>query len=281
MVVPRRRSAWALVFAAFSVPASAEAVEAYDAGAEAGILEASRTWGAAVRDIDGDGWRDALISRHHDPARLYRNNGRSAFEEVHAGTFGVADRHGCAWADVNRDDLPDAFCAIGGGSGARQGGRDELWVQQRGGTFADQAEEFGIDGSYDRGRNATFINVNHDRYPDLYVGNGYPRSDGQLSLNRLFINEQGTSFRDAPEYGLDQEIGGRSVQAVDWDADGWEDLLVCGKEGLRLYRNVAGERFTDVSEEARASGPCRAARLVDLDGDLLPDLVRVALRSWP
>jgi hypothetical protein len=273
----RRALALAAV-SAVSLPASAQAVEAFDASKDAGIFEISKTWGANVHDFDRDGWRDVLISRHDLDARLYRNHQEGGFDEVQAGTFGPADRHGCAWADVNIDGLPDAFCALGGGSGVRQGEPDELWIQQTDGTFVDESQKYGIDGSYDRGRRATFINVNHDGYPDLYVGNGYPRADGQPSLNRLFINEGGTSYRDAPEYGLDQEVGGQSVQSVDYDADGWEDLLVCGQEGLRLFRNVDGERFDDVSLETRASGPCQAALLRDFDGDHIPDLARVAVK---
>ena len=32
---------------------------------------------------------------------------------------------------------------------------------------------------YGRGREATFIDSNHDAYPDLFVGNDFPRSDGR------------------------------------------------------------------------------------------------------
>lgn len=280
---PRLRLSLALALVlgaavATPAPASGQQVQAFDASESAGIFEVSRSWGASVHDVDRDGWDDVLISRHWGYAsRLYRNDRSGAFEEAGAGTFMAADRHGCAWADVDGDDLPDAFCAMGGGRGAARGKPDELWIQQPDGTFVDEHQRFGLDGSYDRGRHATFVDVNHDAHPDLYVANGYPRRDGHRSLNRLFINEGGKSFRSAPGYRLNREVGGDSVQAVDYDADGWEDLLVCDQDGrVRLYRNVAGTRFRDVAARVQADGACRAARLVDLDGDLLPDLVQVA-----
>jgi hypothetical protein len=108
------------------------------------------------------------------------------------------------------------------------------------------------------------------------VGNSYPRKDGHPSINKLFVNEQGEDYRRAPGYGLDGQLGGDSVQALDYDGDGREDLLVCGKENLHLYRNLPSGGFRDVSSEMRARGPCEFALLADLGGSDLPDLVRVA-----
>lgn len=284
----------ALAAATLSLPASAAAVEAFDASAEVGFVDAraeggpnyskSHTWSANVHDFDLDGFADVLLVTHYQGASWLMHNeptialppGRH-FQEVQAGTFLDVDRHDCAWGDVNQDPLhlPDVYCTLGGERGAGVG-PNELWIQEEDGSFVNEAREYGVQDRYGRGRHTTFLDVNHDAFPDLYVSNSYPRHDGRSSINKLFINEGGESFRRASGYGLDRELGGESVQAVDYDRDGWEDLLVCGKEGLHLYRNVRGERFKDFSRETGARGPCQAALLVKLDGNARPDLVRVA-----
>jgi hypothetical protein len=256
-----------------SHPASA-ALTGENVAKEAGIYEVVRTWSANVADFNGDGWKDVLIVRHNDaPAVLYRNDG-GTFTEVNEGLFSTRDRHDCAWGDVNNDGRPDVYCTLGACQGTCAHD-NELWIQQPDGTFVDQAAAFGVTDPYGRGRWTTFIDVNHDPYPDLFVGNWYPREDNRESPNRLFINMNGTSFRDAPEYGLNKEKGADSAQSVDYDQDGWEDLLVCGKEKLILYRNKSGQDFDNVTSSVDLSGECKDALIAKMDGGKSKDLVRI------
>jgi FG-GAP-like repeat len=249
---------------------------AQDVAVEAGIDLVTRSWSVSVADFDANGWPDVLLGVHGDgPARLYRND-QGHFVEVGAGTFVDRDRHDCAWGDANVDARPDIYCTIGAESGHGME-PNELWIQQPEGSFVDEAAAFGVTDPYGRGRRTTFIDVNHDALPDLFVGNAYPRADEIPSPNRLFINGGGTSFRDAPEYGLDFEMGARCVQAVDFDEDGWQDLLVCGQpgDGLRLFRNMEGTVFHDVTEAVGIADDSNSAVLVDLSGDDRLDLVFV------
>ena len=278
------------IAAASAPPAALAAVEAYDATAEAGFVDArgeggrnyakSHTWSANVADFDGDTFEDVLVSTHYQGESWLMHNepasgGGRHFQEVFAGTFADVDRHDCAWADVNQDDRLDAYCTLGAERGIGVG-PNELWIQQDDGSFRDQARAFGVTDRYGRGRHATFMDLNGDPYPDLYVGNTYPRNDGRPSHNKLFVSKSGESFRRVDHTEPDRALGGESVQAVDYDRDGREDLLVCGNNGLRLFRNLGGNDFRDVSSETGARGTCQSALLVGLDGDQRPDLVRVA-----
>ena len=254
-------------------PAPPDTVEIGEAEA-AGIYEETRTWSANVADFTSDGHQDFLLVRHSQIARLYRNDGDGTFTEVNKGTFVKNDRHDCAWADVDQDGLLDAYCTLGASHGDGEG-RNELWFQQSDGTFVDRATAYGVTDRFGRGRHTTFLDVNHDAYPDLFVGNYYPRTDGLLSPNRLFINLGGTSFAAAPGYGLDREVGAFCVDAADYNNDGWEDLLVCGRRALTLYRNDNGVSFTNVSGAMGVGGFWRSARLVDVSGDGLLDLVSI------
>jgi hypothetical protein len=248
---------------------------AVDVSSDAGPYQVTRTWSANVADVNGDGWKDVLLVRHGDQASQLFVNHRGRFAEAYAGNFIPRDRHDCAWGDVNRDGLPDAYCSIGGDSGGGTG-KKELWIQHRDGPFTNEAHAYGVEDPYGRGRRSTFIDVNHDAYPDLFAGSAYPRTDGRLSPNRLWINRGGTSFRDAVEYGLDLEVGAVCAYAVDYNRDGWQDLLVCGQEAIHLYRNDGGRHFTDVTARVGIARESQVAFPVDLNRDGHLDLAQVA-----
>jgi hypothetical protein len=75
--------------------------------------------------------------------------------------------------------------------------------------------------------------------------------------------------------GLDLNIGSLCAHTVDYNNDGWPDLLVCGESGggLHLFRNDQGQGFTDVSSKLGASIKVQDAAMVDVNHDGLPDLI--------
>lgn len=262
---------------AAAAPAAA-APRLVDVSREAGIFNVSLTWSAEVGDINGDRWDDLLVINHYDgdnPVDLYRNNRNGTFTEIDTGpgTFPKKDRHDCAFGDVNNDGREDLYCTIGGGRGAGRNA-NELYIQQPGGTFVDEAGDWGVKDLNGRGRDTTFIDVNNDGLLDLYVGNKFPRSDGRRSKNKLYINVGGERFRHAPEYGLTRQVGGKVVQRIDYDRDGFDDLFVCGERHAFLYRNIRGRRFENVTRKA-VKTPCEGALMARINGDGRPDLVIV------
>jgi hypothetical protein len=246
------------------------------------------TYGAYPNDFNNDGMQDVLIEPHNlkSGLRLYRNDGGGHFTLVDQGQFVTrapsgtlrTDFHGCDWADVNRDGLEDLFCMMGANHGTLTDKANALWIQQSDGTFTSAAAVYGVADPTGPGRDAVFLDVNHDGYSDLYITNAV-RPDGTPAPNRLFINVGGTSFRDATEYGLDQSLGGlphnqEPTQAVDLNHDGWTDLFVDSGSGLRLYRNDGGTNFTDVTANSGlAAGAWRYAVMADVNEDGWLDVV--------
>ena len=130
---------------------------------------------------------------------------------------------------------------------------------------------------FGRTRRVTFLDANGDGAPDLFIGGEVDRPDGLPAPNRLFLNDGHGTFRDAPELGLDHQIGTLWVQAVDQNGDGRTDLLLAAPGGLHLYRNRGAAGFIDVAARVGIAGDRPiSAQMGDLNGDGAPDLVEVS-----
>jgi hypothetical protein len=234
------------------------------------------TFSAAVADFNGDSWPDIFIARHWHTANLWLNNQDGTFSPSDTGYFSSTmnkDRHDCLAADFDQDGLQDMFCSVGAdrGSAAKA---NALYIQQHGGTFADQAYQEGVTDPWGRGRYGAVLDANNDGYPDIFYGTESLRPDGMPSIDRFYINTGQGSFVDDPAMGLDMNIGSLCAHTVDYNNDGWPDLLVCGETGgLHLFRNDQGHGFTDVSSSLGTPIKAVDAAMVDINHDDLPDLI--------
>jgi len=250
-----------------------------DQAAAAGISGTDWSFGAAVADFTGDGSPDLFISHHWHPGSLWLNNGNGTFSAADLSDFSsILDRHDCQTADFNQDGLLDMFCSVGAdrGTALKCNG---LFLQQSDGTFVDAAFQWNIGDSTGRGRHCAVLDVNNDGFPDIFYGTDPVRPDGLPSINRFYLNTgQGSSgqgsFIDSPAMGLNLNIGARSARTVDYNNDGWPDLLICGYTGgLRLFKNNQGQGFTDVSSIFGPTINAMDAVMVDVNHDNLLDLI--------
>jgi enediyne biosynthesis protein E4 len=252
--------------------------------------------GAAVGDVDGDGFLDLYVTAF-GPNALYRNNGNGTFTDI-TSTAGVAggasewststgfldfDRDGdldlyvTNYVDFDPGDNP--YCGL-----RRDGHRmycnptmfdglaDRLFRNDGGGTFADVSRQAGIANPAGKGLGVTFCDYDADGDTDIYVANDMVR-------NFLYRNNGDGTFQDVAYgagVGFDgngKPQAGMGVDCGDVNGDGLPELFVTNfaDELNTLYRNRGGGSFEDVSVEAGlASGFQQlgfGTKLFDYDND--------------
>ncbi len=256
-------------------------VTARDVAASVGLdRKATSTYGGVKFDIDEDGWPDLLIGRHSDPAWLFVNRG-ARFGLAKGVSFPGVDRHGCTAGDANGDGRTDIFCATGAlhGAGVKT---DELWIGRPDGTFQDEAVAMRVADPVGRGRLATFFDLDHDRYADLFIANRPDRTDGLPSRHRILANPRGRGYQPRSVLGIDAASGADCVVAADLDRDGWEDIVLCQRatgrpdgQGVRILRNVRGRLVDVTSRVGIPTANVVDAVVTDMDDDGVPDIVQV------
>lgn len=220
---------------------------------------------AAFVDVDADGDLDLIVTGAGAAGTtLYLNDGTGSFSDGTAGS-GLDDlppvpegrqaqMHGITLADYDRDGRLDVLLTH--------------WDDVIPAALADPAAEA--------------IRPDQDdsivcARADWLAERGFPRADGAPpNRGRLYRNEGDGRFRDvSAEVGLPfSEILGFTGSFADVDDDGWDDLLITGDFCTsRIFRNVEGNRFEDVTATAGVGTDENGMGSVvtDLNGDGLPD----------
>ena len=283
---------------------------------KAGVAGSGWSTSAAWVDLDGDGFLDLVVLRylewdfddiwcgeHKEGYRaychpdwfkpvsplVYHNNGDGTFMEA-AGKLGLArpgKALGLAIGDYDRDGHMDLFVA-------NDSMVEFLYHNKGNGMF----EEVGlpsevavdIDGRTYAGMGVDFADYNNDGWPDIVV------TDLANQRYALYQNNGDGSFTYMSTISgiskMTQAHSGWGVRFLDYDNDGWKDLLIAQghdldtveltspnlryREPMLLARNT-GVGFLDVSAESGAvfqkAWVARGLAIGDLDNDGRVDAV--------
>ena len=214
--------------------------------------------GAAVLDIDNDGWEDVFIAGGNAPDVLYRNNGDGTFTDIYAlagldATIPVHTQGACA-ADVNRDGYKDLLVTTMYFKDGRQLAPNYLFLNDGDGTFTDVTTQYGLDKFKSNSMGASFGDINSDGYVDLFVANYFSASPEGVSLfndatitntfapaqDFFFISVSGRGFVEASDlYEIDHYGFGFEGTFTDLDNDQDLDILVANDFGRKATPNVA------------------------------------------
>jgi hypothetical protein len=248
--------------------------------------------GVAIGDINNDGKPDIFLTSNQGDNKLYLNKGNLQFEDITVKA-GITSKHkwhtGVTMVDINGDGWLDIY-VCNAGIIAGDDRANELYINQKNGTFKEQAHEYGLD---DKGAStqAIFFDYDHDGDLDCFVLNNSPRSIDNFGYksdaryirdivngDRLYRNDGG-KFTDvsakAGIYGSEIAFG-LGVTVGDLNNDGWEDLYVANDffEHDYLYINQHNGTFKEVTNNAigHMSNGAMGTDMADINNDGYPDI---------
>jgi hypothetical protein len=266
----------------------------HNSGAYGGkLLPETLGSGCAFFDYDADGWQDILLvnsmdwpghKRQRSTLKLYHNNRDGTFTDVTKATGLDVEMYGMGVAvgDYNNDGFPDIFLTCVGQS--------RLFRNTGKGTFVDATKAAALLGKQGFSTSAVWFDYDRDGFLDLFVCN-YVRWSAEHDVfcsldgkNKsyctpeayrgdtcwLYHNRGDGTFEDVTASSgiFDSSSKSLGVAMLDYDQDGWPDLLVANDtQPNKLYKNLRNGKFKDVAVETglafSAEGKARAGMGVD------------------
>ncbi len=256
--------------------------------------------GVAVLDIDNDGLQDLFFTYRFNGCRLYRNKGNFQFEDI-SESSGVAQasglKTGVAVVDINADGWQDIYVCRTWLTEVPER-RNLLFVNNKNGTFSEQAAAYGIDDP-SPSQCANFFDYDLDGDLDLYVVNHpvdfrsmnnidyQPTPAAPLASNqkpkdpfesdKLFQNNGNGTFTDVSQKaGIRNRAYGLSATTADFNDDGWPDLLVANDFVMPdfLYLNNQKGGFTEAGRQwfRHTANHSMGCDIADLNNDTYLDI---------
>ena len=276
--------------------------------AESGIVAEGYGMGAAVGDVDNDGWLDLYVTNFGEN-QLWRNRGDGTFEEA-TETAGVQDARwttSAVFLDFDRDGWLDLLAAtyveyrIGAhrpcqgptgrqdycGPQSYRGDYDRLWRNMGDGTFEDFTARAGLlEGPGGSGLGAVTADFNGDGWLDLYIANDLMPNFLWRNLGPAESNGPVTFREEGLLAGSALNMEGKAeasmgVDAGDLDNDGDEDLFMTHltAETSTVYLNDGRGLFEDRTRSTRMGSSLTftgfGTVMLDYDNDGWLDLASV------
>lgn len=281
---------------------------------QAGVGDPRMSVSGAFVDFDRDGFQDLYVVNHvsfsidqHEscsarlrereycatrmytpvPDRLYRNRGDGTFEDVSASSrigHVAYPGLGIITADLNSDGWVDFYVA-------NDGTANQLWINQRDGTFQDEALLAGaavnMEGAAEASMGVDAADFDGDGDEDLFITHDFEET------NTVYVNDGQGWFEDRTLVtGLAAPSKGYTAFGTAWfdyDNDGWLDIFIANgdvrstpdrastndlyplDQPNQLFTNAGHGRFIEVSQRAGAAFTraevSRGAAFGDVDND--------------
>ena len=274
-----------------------------EAGLEAGNdrYHFAAAWG----DYDGDGWPDLLVANDFGTKNLYRNLGRRdgkvTFEDVaaKAGVLDYGAGMSAAFLDFDNDGRLDIYAGnmwsdngqrVTASAAFMKDASDEVRALYRRHARGNSLFRNLGDGRFEDvtlaaraafGRwawSSDALDFDGDGFEDLYVANGMlTRAGGTEDLDGFFWRQvvarspqtrvTGTPYDDAWR-AMNQRLTTSSIASH-------QRNVLLRNDGRGGFDEVSGTAGLDLDQDGRSFG------VLDLDGDLDPDLVLMAARQVP
>ncbi|MBT8272314.1 MAG: VCBS repeat-containing protein, partial [Bacteroidia bacterium] len=197
--------------------------------------------GVAVGDINNDGLADIYFGGNSSDDQLYLNKGNFNFENI-TETSGIKPYSsgwttGVLMVDINADGFLDIYVCRSGPSYDTDILRNKLFINNRNGTFSEQAALYGLDNA-SQSRQTAFFDYDQDGDLDMYLMN-QPEKDfkggeffqylvalrsKKLQTDYFYENSDGKFVDKTDEAGLVSFGYGHSIAVSDINDDGYPDF---------------------------------------------------------
>jgi SepF-like predicted cell division protein (DUF552 family) len=247
--------------------------------------------GVAIGDINNDGLADVFFGGNQVSDKLYLNKGGFKFEDITQKSK-LAINSGWTWgvtmADVNADGYLDIYVSRNGNSENPSDRRNQLYINNQDLTFTESAIKYGL-ADVGFSTQAVFFDMDNDGDLDMYqvnqladkkllLINKIPKEQFKYFKDRLYRNDNGKYTDVSKAVGISRDVAyGLSVNATDFNNDGWMDLYVANDyaEPDFMYYNNGDGTFTNVINEKlkHITQLSMGSDSGDLNNDGLIDLV--------
>lgn len=232
-------------------------------------------------DVDNDGDVDIFGCNDVGESKIWVNNGSGTFTVSNIINFNVtpnipgnestddSGNYGSIWSDFDNDgdvDFYIAKCRQGVNSSSDPRRINLLFINNGNGTYTENAAAYGLKIGA-QSWTANFDDINNDGWFDVLITN-------HDVPTMLMLNDGTGHFTDinvGNAAGLNVNFTPYQSKMMDFDNDGWIDILISGSSGssssARLFRNNGNNTFTGVTTAFPTNGTIHSFGLGDLNHD--------------
>ncbi|MBU2881763.1 CRTAC1 family protein [Psychrosphaera sp. B3R10] len=201
-----------------------------------------RKWdGPVVVDLDQDGLQDLILTDHGNELNVYWNLGGRYSQPT---TLLTRDIHGVVAADYDKDGKIEIVIAQGGGDG-KNPKFPLLFEVNEGRKILKQNDMKHFE--FTRGRAINFIDADNDGTLEL-ITTGFPLKSQKAGANHLYKLDNNEQYQFVKLLPQAKWLGYR-LQTVDYNNDGFKDLLFYGGADIVAVTNKGKLDFVDDTKD--------------------------------
>ena len=256
--------------------------------------------GVGLEDLNNDGLLDIFFCGNQVSNKLFFNEGDLKFTDVssEAGiTSGNGWSTGVTFVDINSDGWMDIYVSQGGPFDIQER-KNLLYVNQKDGTFLEEAEQYGLADTgigtqsaffdFDRDGDLDCIVMNENELYGVDPINLYRIIEENPELrhrnsSHLYRNDQGKFIDITEQAGLLRPIFGLGLSVSDINADGWLDIYIASDYYIpdALFINNGDGTFSDKVKDytQQISYYGMGVDIADINNDNLQDIFVLDMAS--